>query len=450
MRTESILLLGLVSLLMLFQSTSAGRSIYVDANTPDNNDGSSWAKAYRYLQDALADANSSGDVNEIRVAQGVYTPDTNSADPNGSGDRWARFLLINGVALRGGYAGFGGSEPNVRDIGLYETILSGDLDGNDVDVNDPCDLVTEPTRGENSFHVVTGSHTDSNTVLDGFTITGGNANGIGNNEGAGMYNNRANLIIIDCVFRDNSASDDGGGMLNRDSNIRLISCQFIRNAVKGDEPLNNGGGVYDSRKTRAEFINCLFSNNFAERLGGAVCEFGVGASFNICTFIQNTAGAGGGVYASATTSLVSCDFENNCAIQSGGGLNTERRCAVNDCNFVNNSAGGYGGGMCNTGSGRVFRSKFNGNKARFVGGAIYTRGSIIVESSTIIGNRASMNGGAACSNDKAASMVLSNCTLADNTPASGKNVEDGFSWMSDTKRKNSKKSIETDRTKKSK
>lgn len=42
------------------------RTIFVDANTPDNNDGSSWAKAYKYLQDAFADANSTGDVNEIR------------------------------------------------------------------------------------------------------------------------------------------------------------------------------------------------------------------------------------------------------------------------------------------------------------------------------------------------------------------------------------------------
>ncbi|GAG47885.1 unnamed protein product, partial [marine sediment metagenome] len=59
----SVFLLGMAC-------TTFGRTIYVDANTPDNNDGSSWAKAYKYLQDALADANSSGDVNEIWVAQG--------------------------------------------------------------------------------------------------------------------------------------------------------------------------------------------------------------------------------------------------------------------------------------------------------------------------------------------------------------------------------------------
>jgi len=38
-------------------------------------------------------------------------------------------LLINGVALKGGFAGVGVIDPDVRDIDLYETILSGDLLG---------------------------------------------------------------------------------------------------------------------------------------------------------------------------------------------------------------------------------------------------------------------------------------------------------------------------------
>lgn len=65
--------------------------IYVDANTTGANDGTSWSDAYNYLQDALADANSSGDVNEIRAVQGAYKPDCNSANPNGTGDREAAF-----------------------------------------------------------------------------------------------------------------------------------------------------------------------------------------------------------------------------------------------------------------------------------------------------------------------------------------------------------------------
>jgi len=108
------------------------------------------------------------------VAQGTYTPDTNSADPNGSRSRYATFQLINSVSIKGGYAGFGEPDPNARDIELYETILSGDLDGNDVDVNNPSDLLNEQSRFENSYSVLT--NTNANPILEGFLVTAGNAN----------------------------------------------------------------------------------------------------------------------------------------------------------------------------------------------------------------------------------------------------------------------------------
>jgi len=102
--------------------TASGKIIYVDANAPGADNGASWENAYNFLQDALADANSSVKPVEIHVAQGVYLPDSNSAEPNGTGDREATFQLLNGVTLKGGYAGFGESEPNARDIVLSEAV----------------------------------------------------------------------------------------------------------------------------------------------------------------------------------------------------------------------------------------------------------------------------------------------------------------------------------------
>ncbi|MHC4889951.1 MAG: hypothetical protein ACYTEO_10880, partial [Planctomycetota bacterium] len=62
--------------------TAMGGTIYVDATK--NGDGSTWDNAYKYLQDGLAVA-TSGD--EIWVAEGIYIPDRDLANPNSSGDR---------------------------------------------------------------------------------------------------------------------------------------------------------------------------------------------------------------------------------------------------------------------------------------------------------------------------------------------------------------------------
>ena len=51
-----------------------------------------------------------------------------------------------------------------RDPNIYQTILSGDIGVVD-------------NNSDNSYHVVTGSDTNSTAILDGFTITAGNANG---------------------------------------------------------------------------------------------------------------------------------------------------------------------------------------------------------------------------------------------------------------------------------
>ncbi|MHC4238887.1 MAG: hypothetical protein ACYSUC_03900 [Planctomycetota bacterium] len=158
-----------VLLLLILESAFAGQIIYVDADATGSDTGTSWANAYVYLQDALSDANASAKPVEIRVAQSTYKPDEGTAVEDAN--RTETFQLINDVTLKGSYAGYNEPDPNARNIEIYETILSGDLDGNDVgDLEDP-------SREENSYHVVNGSGTDANAILDGFTVTRGHADG---------------------------------------------------------------------------------------------------------------------------------------------------------------------------------------------------------------------------------------------------------------------------------
>jgi hypothetical protein len=297
------------------------RIIYVDDDAEGANNGISWQDAYKYLQDALADANSARNPVEIRVAQGIYTPDRgkNQTPP----DRYASFQLINGVTIKGGYAGLDARDPNARDVARHETILSGDLNGNDVDVNDPLDLLHDPTRTENSYHVVTGSRTDKTAVLEGLKITGGNVNeDVAVPSGGGMCNLDGSPTVTNCTFSGNSAKYYGGGMFNEDSRPTVTNCIFSANSAEK----YGGGGMYNVRSSPT--VNgCTFTAN------SAIGDFG--------------SGGGMGNFDSSPT-VKSCTFTDNSAQYSGGGMcNDNSSPRVTNCTFTANSAKYRGGGMFN-------------------------------------------------------------------------------------------------------
>ncbi|MHC4063080.1 MAG: choice-of-anchor Q domain-containing protein [Planctomycetota bacterium] len=254
--------------------SSVADLLYVDNDAPGGGDGTSWATAYNDLQDALADAGGAGGaITEIRVAAGTYTPAA------AGGDRTATFQLLNGLALNGGYAGFGQPDPDERGILLHETILSGDLNGDDDTGGD---------NTENSYHVVTGSGTDGTAVIDGCTISGGNADGPGSpdfhDRGGGMYTDGGTPAVAQCRFEGNAATFVGGGIYN-----------------------NAGGSV--------ALANCSFVGNTAA-FGGAMRNAASHPTMTNCSFIGNTAGTYcGGVNSSATSFplLVNCILWGNSA-----------------------------------------------------------------------------------------------------------------------------------------
>jgi parallel beta-helix repeat protein len=381
----------IIMAVLCMASALSGKIIYVDDDATGANNGSSWENAYLYLQDALANANSYEKPVEIRVAQGIYRPNQTSSISSFSTMNQFEFQLINGVTLEGGYAGITEPYPNTRDINEYETILSGDLAANDIDVNNPIDLVYEPTRSDNCYTVVMGNYTDKTAVLDGFTITGGNDRtprfeippG-----GGGMYNEYGSPTINNCTFADNSASVCGGGMINvHDSNPILTNCKFIRNYSGG------GGGVYngDSRPT---FINCTFMSNYA--------DFGAG--------MDNS---------DSNSILINCTFSHNISSGSAGGLgNLDSNPLLAGCRFIGNRATRSGGGIYNNESNPIMENcLMSGNIISDAGGGmyVYSNSNPTLKNCTFVGNWGVRGKSIGCySNpDKINNIKLINCILWD-------------------------------------
>ena len=264
-------------------ATASCSVIYVDDSAAGCADGSTWANAYTDLQPALGDAASRPNPANVQiwVAAGTYRPTSGA-------DRAASFRLVNGATLYGGFAGVESAVEN-RDWRANPTILSGDI-GVTGDMSD------------NSYHVVASAGANPATLLDGFTITAGNANGSSleeKNAGGGMYNAISSPTVRNSIFIANSAGT-GGGMANAGTGwldvtaIRPIidhvmflgnsagSGGGMANANGGDPTLvdvvfsgnhaSEGGAIDNYWKSNPTLINVTFSGNQATQWGGAIAD----------------------------------------------------------------------------------------------------------------------------------------------------------------------------------
>ncbi|MCP4708876.1 MAG: hypothetical protein GY869_09650, partial [Planctomycetes bacterium] len=336
---------------------AGGDVIYVDDSAVGLNNGSSWSNAYVTLQDALAVA-VGGD--EIRVGQGAYWPDLGGGQS--LGDRGAYFLLINGVIIRGGYAGGGAADPNEHNVTLYETILSGDLNG-----DDGPDFTN---NGENSYHVIRGIDLDPNTILDSFTISGGNANGLSHSDkfGAGLSNYNAHPKVINCMFTGNIAVYWGGGIYGNTCNTTVTNCIFIDNSA------GNGGGLCNNSGSPT-IMSCTFSGNSAGQGGGIYNVTGSSPIVTYCTFSENSAVSGAGMYSdNSIPTVTNCIFIGNQATDDAGGMfnYNNSHSIVTNCIFSGNSSPDKAGGIYNrTNSDAIITNcTFSSNSANY-GGGIY-------------------------------------------------------------------------------
>ena len=219
-----------------------GEVIHVDCSITTSGDGSDWGDdlALKYLQDALVGLYSAVAGDEIWVAAGEYLPGSNRTDT---------FQLIGGVGV---YGGFAGTETSCdqRDWQANQTILSGDLDENDIaDEGLP--------EGNNSYCVVTGADL---SILDGFVVVGGSVDDSATAAGgAGVYCSNVTMTLRNCIIERNMATDGrhGAGIYSLNTSLKLENCLIHGNMAAG----NNAGGIYHGNGGAMEVTNCTIVVN---------------------------------------------------------------------------------------------------------------------------------------------------------------------------------------------
>ena len=233
-------------------------------------EGLTWEDASGDLQEMI---NQSQPGDQVWVAADILKP----------GDqRWHSFRLMAGVAV---YGGFHGTETSLSERHITTpTILSGDI-GEPIDPRDNC------------YHVIESPDATRATILDGFIIMDGYANGEGNDAiGAGMFNTggcgNSSPILRNCYFYNNQATSGAAFYSEGAGNHPiLINCVFFENRAidkvdENNEVIENGAG-------------------------GAITVSGSELTLINCTLVRNRAKDGNAILNEGTLTLTNCILWNN-------------------------------------------------------------------------------------------------------------------------------------------
>lgn len=349
---------------------NTGPVIRVDkASTSPAPDGSSWADAYTTLQDAILHS-AILDGCQIWVREGVYNEARTSTI---GGVNSGALVLLPNVAL---YGGFDGTETQLheRDWVANPTIIDG----------------SASRGGQAAYHVVYGGQ---NAVLNGFTVTGGNANAVPggvdiHSIGGGLLAWGATMRVENCVFTANTA-EYGGAIAVASAGGLFENCSVWDNSAAV-----GAGGAF-SFNAAPIFNNCHFDQNTGA-YSGAVDVWLGSPRFERCVFSWNNGIYGGGLFVwNSAPRFKACSFFDNVGdLGSGSVFSYESDSTFDGCRFTRED-GFYGGALSNWNCSPTVTNCVMEDGTSHLGAAMFNTGcDITVRNSTFVENTAAAAGGA--------------------------------------------------------
>ncbi len=378
------------------ESQAAGRYV-----TPGGTgDGLSWATATGNLQAAI-NACKAGDT--VYVAAGTYKPDSLIKSSKKTSKA---FFLKDGVSLMGSYSKLAdGTYQRVPGAHPWEfkdaTVLSADDDVADTWTREIAAGTTYryswkvenneiPGTKGNSSHVLYASAVIAqSTVIDGFVLTGANANVYQAKAAGGALYAKGNVTLRNCQVVKNSAyykvesmsdSNTYGGAVylvgTGYSNAGIENCYFDSNYSHSSYGSGLGGGAYVKDAT---VRNCTFTSCVADDEGGALYLAG-GVAAGV-TVTDCYAGSGGAVYNNGGT-LSQLQATLCRGLQGGAVYNLGRldgaviyNCYA-DATDYGDTMGGRGGALYNKSGDVTNLVAFNNTS--FDGGGVYLAGGRLI------------------------------------------------------------------------
>ncbi len=340
----------------------------VSLDAPSGGDGRSWAGAMSSLQAAI-DMQWQANGGQVWVKTGTFVPPSSNVPV---------VQLARGVAVYGGFAG------------------------------DEDSLAERPSSGRTTLDKLgqTGSAVigASNSRLDGFLVTGGNADAdmsLPEIDGGGMLNEGlTNVMVANVDFEGNQAWGCGGGMANSGSEVQLEHVTFTDNKAE------RGGGMCNLDASVVEMLDVRFegneitpfpANTTADLLGGGLFNVDSDVTFR------------GGLFKGHPSFV---DFDTN---------------SLSDGTALWNSGG----------ESLFFDVRFDSNDAAFGAAVVNEMGSPEFVNASFTRNSTGTGNQGALVDLDAASVV--NCTFADNPGPNGINlvgtaqttVENSVLWVED-------------------
>ncbi|UCG52102.1 MAG: right-handed parallel beta-helix repeat-containing protein [Candidatus Latescibacterota bacterium] len=210
----------------------------------------------------------------------------------------------------------------------------------------------------------------STARIEGFTITGGLAQGTMTDQRSGgglCCLDNSSPTVENCTFTGDSADWNGGGVYCcYNSSPTFINCTISYNSAS-----NGGSGMCFQDNSDPTMTDCTISDNF-----GTGIWTGNGASPTLtgCTFSGNSKSAIYCGYNGGHLTAIDCEFSSNTAGQGGGMRFWNSSATLTECEFSDNSASN-GGALClNDASVALINCSITGNSA-YEGGGIYLNDS---------------------------------------------------------------------------